>query len=180
MSCNLELGAEMEHYSNIFKSAEEIEAEIREIKEVLFKYDTVNAENFSKQITEISDRKQMLEIVKVLNNAKSLYNLIRLSGNYELLDKLDFNKLTQLAREANNRLQLINTKEALENNVDTGNLLNIALEEVLFAFVKVNEAEMILADQLKNILQKTRESLGGNFDPKDPLFISLKEELERS
>ena len=96
--------------------------------------------------------------MKVLNNAKSLYNLIRLSGNYELLDKLDFNKLTQLAREANNRLQLMNTKEALENNVDTGNLLNIALEEVLFAFVKVNEAEMILADQLKNILQKTRES----------------------
>lgn len=174
-----ELGDEMEHYSNIFKSIEEIDAEIREIKEVLFKYDTVNAENFSKQITEISDRKQMLEIVKVLNNARSLYNLIRLSGNYELLDKLDFNKLTQLAREANNRLSLINTKEALENNIDTSNLLNVALEDVLFAFVKVNESEMILADQLKDILQKTRESLGGNFDPKDPVFISLKEELER-
>ena len=174
-----ELGDEMEHYSNIFKSAEEIEAEIREIKEVLFKYDTVNAENFSKQITQISDRKQMLEIVKVLNNARSLYNLIRLSGNYEMLDKLDFNKLTQLSREANNRLTLINTKEALENNVDTSNLLNIALEDVLFAFVKVKEEEMILADQIKDILQKTRESLGGNFDPKDPQFISLKEELER-
>jgi type I restriction enzyme R subunit len=32
---------------------------------------------------------------------------------------------------------------------------------------------------LKNILQKTRESLGGNFDQKDPRFITLKEELER-
>jgi type I restriction enzyme R subunit len=63
--------------------------------------------------------------------------------------------------------------------VDTTNLLNIALEEVLFAFVKVNEAEMVLADQLKDILQKTRESLGDNFDAKDPVFISLKEELER-
>lgn len=174
-----EFGDEMVHYSNIFKSAEEIESEIREIKEVLFKFDTVNGENFSQQITQISDRKQMLEIVKVLNNARSLYNLIRLSGNYDMLDKFDFNKLTQLAREANNRLSLINTKEALENNVDTSNLLNIALEDVLFAFVKVNEAEMILADQLKDILQKTRASLGGNFDPKDPVFISLKEELER-
>ena len=38
---------------------------------------------------------------------------------------------------------------------------------------------MVLADQLKDILQKTRESLGGNFDPKDPMFVSLKEELER-
>jgi type I restriction enzyme R subunit len=87
--------------------------------------------------------------------------------------------LTVLSREANNHLALINTKEALENNVDTSNLLNIALEDVLFAFVKVKEEEMVLADQLKNILQKTREALGGNFDQKDPRFISLKEELER-
>jgi type I restriction enzyme R subunit len=174
-----ELGDEMQHYSNIFKSADEITAEIQQIKDVLFKYDTKNAEVFSQQITQISDRKQMLEIVKVLNSSRDLYNIIRLSGNYEMLEKLDFHKLTQLSREANNRLTLINTKEALENNVDTSNLLNIALEDVLFAFVKVKEEEMVLADQLKDILQKTRESLGGNFDPKDPMFVSLKEELER-
>lgn len=174
-----ELGDEMAHYSNIFKSKEEIETEIAEIKDFLFMFDTVNAEVFSQQISQINDRKQMLEIVKVLNNARSLYNLIRMSGNYEMLQKLDFQKLTQLAREANNRLAIINTKEALENSIDTSNLLNIALEEVLFAFVKVKESEMILADQLKDILQKTRESLGGNFDPKDPVFVSLKEELER-
>jgi type I restriction enzyme R subunit len=174
-----ELGDEMQHYSNLFKSAEEITAEIQQIKDVLFKYDTKNAEVFSQQITQISDRKQMLDIVTVLNNSRDLYNLIRLSGNYELLDQLDFHKLTQLSREANNRLTLINTKEAFENNVDTSNLLNIALEDVIFAFVKVKEEEMVLADQLKDILQKTRESLGGNFDPKDPIFVSLKEELER-
>lgn len=174
-----ELGDEMEYYSNIFKSPEEITAEIHQIKDVLFKYDTKNAEVFSQQITQISDRKQMLEIVKALNNARDLYNRIRLSGNYDMLDKLDFHKLTQLSIEANNRLALINTKEALENDFDASNLLNIALEDVIFAFVKVKEEEMILADQLKNILQITRESLGGNFDPKDPLFVSLKEELER-
>lgn len=174
-----ELGDEMQHYSNIFKTADEIAAEIQLIKDTLFHFDTRNAETFSRQITQINDRKQMLEIVKALNNTRDLYNIIRLSGNYEMLDQLDFHKLTQLAREANNRLALINTKEALENNVDAGNLLNIALEDVLFAFVKVKEEEMVLADQLKNILQKTRESLSGNFDPKDPVFISLKEELER-
>ncbi len=174
-----ELGDEMQHYSNIFKNADEITAEIQQIKDVLFKYDTKNAEVFSQQITQINDRKQILEIVKVLNDSRDLYNIIRVSGNYEMLDQLDFHKLTQLSREANNRLTLINTKEALENNIDTSNILNIALEDVLFAFVKVNEGEMILADQLKDILQKTRESLGGNFDQKDPMFVSLKEELER-
>jgi len=174
-----ELGDEMEHYSNIFKSAEEIKKEIREIKEVLFPFDTLNAEIFSQQISQIQDRTEMLKINRVLNNAKSLYNLIRLSGNYELLERLDFHKLTILSREANNHLALINTKEALEKNVDTTNLLNIALEDVLFAFVKVKEEEMILADTLKTTLQKTREILGGNFDQKDPVFISLREELER-
>lgn len=174
-----EYGDEMEHYSNLFKSHEEIELEIQEIKEVLFHFDTSNAEVFSQQITEINSRGEMLKITRALNNAKSLYNLIRLSGDFELLNKLDFNKLTVLSREANNRLALINTKVALENNLDSTNLLNIALEDVVFAFTKVKEEEMVIADELKNTLQKTRESLGGNFDQQDPVFISLKEELER-
>ncbi len=156
-----ELGDEMEHYSKLFKTKEEIEEEIREIKEVLFHFDTLNAELFSQQISQISDRVEMLKIVKVLNNVKSLYNLIRLSGSYDLLDKLDFNKLSILFREANNHLALINAKVLLETSVDTSNLLNIALEDVIFAFVKVKEEEMVLADQLKNILQKTREMLNG-------------------
>jgi type I restriction enzyme R subunit len=121
----------------------------------------------------------MLEITKALNNAKDLYNLIRLSGHYEMLDKLDFQKLTILAREANNHLALINTKDALENNLDHSNLLSIALEDVLFTFTKVKEEEMIIADQLKNTLQRTREMLGGNFDQGDLVFVTLKEELER-
>ncbi len=175
----LELGDEMQFYSDLFLSPEEIETQINEIKDALFYFNTKNAEIFSQQITQISDRKQMLEIAKALNNAKSLYNLIRLSGNYDLLEKLDFRKLTILSREANNHLALINTKEALENNVDTTNILNIALEDVIFAFTKIKEAELILADKLKDILQKTREGLAGNFDQKDPVFISLKEELER-
>ena len=38
---------------------------------------------------------------------------------------------------------------------------------------------MILAYQLKDTLRKTREALGGNFDRKDPEFVSLYEELKR-
>jgi type I restriction enzyme R subunit len=174
-----ELGDEIEHYSNLFKTKEEIEQEIGKIKEVLFYFDTQNAENFSEQISQIDSRGEILNVTQALNNAKSLYNLIRLSGDYEMLEKLDFKKLTVLSREANNRLALINTKEALEHSVDTTNLLKVALEDVVFAFTKVKEEELVLADALKNTLQKTREQLGGNFDPKDPEFISLKQELER-
>jgi type I restriction enzyme R subunit len=55
----------------------------------------------------------------------------------------------------------------------------VALEDILFKFTKISEEEMILADQLKDTLRRTREKLGGNFDPADPEFITLKEELER-
>jgi type I restriction enzyme, R subunit len=174
-----ELGSEMEHYSNIFKTKDEINDDIKEIRDVLFQYNTSNAEHFSSQISQISDRKTILDLTKALNNAKELYNLIRLSGQYEMLEKLDFRLLTILAREANNRLSLINTNEALKHDVDNNSLLKVALEDILFAFRKVGEEEMIIADKLKNILGKTRINLGGNFDPKDPVFISLREELER-
>ena len=38
---------------------------------------------------------------------------------------------------------------------------------------------MVIADQLKDTLRKTREALGSNFDQNDPEFITLYEELKR-
>ena len=111
-----ELGNEIDSYSNLFKSREEINEEINEIGRVI-PFDTKNAEIFSKQITEIDSRPN------IKNNScpkqrKSLYNLIRLSGDYEMIEKLDFQQLTVLSREANNRLALINLKENLESNLE--------------------------------------------------------------
>lgn len=174
-----ELGDEMEFYSDLFKTKEEIEQEIAEIKDVLFHFNTDNAELFSQQISQIQDREKVILIKKVLGNAKSLYNLIRLFGHFDLLEKINFKKLSQLYREAENHLALLNTKESLENNIDNTNLLNIALEDVLFHFTKISEEELVLADQLKDTLRKTRETLASNFDKKDPEFVSLYEELKR-
>ncbi|MFN9053809.1 MAG: type I restriction endonuclease subunit R, partial [Pseudanabaena sp.] len=109
----------------------------------------------------------------------SLYNLIRLTGHYELLEKLDFRKLDDLYREASNRLDAINLSARLESGVDVTNLLNEALEDVIFSFVKVGEEELVLADKLKNTLRRTREALADNFDKTDPQFVKLKDELER-
>ena len=75
-----ELGDEITNYSNLFKSDEEINKEIEEIEEVLFQFDVSNAEIFSEQISKINNRSEVLKIAKVLNNIKSLYNNIRLSG----------------------------------------------------------------------------------------------------
>ncbi len=174
-----ELGDELQSYSDLFKTEAEITADIEAIKDALFHFNTENAEIFSQQISQITDRAEMRKIVKALNDAKSLYNLIRLAGQYELLEKLDFRKITQLSTEANNHLTLLNQREALEHADDGVNILNIALEDVLFTFRKVSQAEMVIADELREQLRRTREGLGANFDQGDPAFVTLKEELER-
>ena len=120
-----------------------------------------------------------MEIKRALADAKNLYNIIRLYGHFDLLEKIDFRKLTQLYNETARHLDLLNLKDSLQNNVDTTNLLNAALENVLFMFRKISEEEMIIADQLKNTLRKTRETLAANFDQKDAEFVSLYDELKR-
>lgn len=174
-----ELGDEIEHYSHLFKTPEEIALEIENIKDILFRFDIENAEVFSQQICQIQDRATVLAIKKALTDARSLYNLIRLQGEYTLLKQLDFQKLNQLYHEASNHLDLLNLKESIESSTDTTNLLYAALEDVIFLFTKVKEEELVLADKLKNTLRQTREALTNNFDQHDPKFIALREELER-
>lgn len=105
--------------------------------------------------------------------------MIRLQGEYSLLQQLDFKKLNQLYRETSNHLELLNLKETIEAASDTSNLLNVALEDVIFKFAKIKEEELVLADKLKNTLRQTREAMASNFDQQDPKFLSLREELER-
>jgi type I restriction enzyme R subunit len=76
-------------------------------------------------------------------------------------------------------LDLLNLKANIEIHVDTTNLLIVALENVLFMFRKISEEEMVIADQLKDMLRKTREALGSNFDQNDPQFVNLYDELKR-
>ncbi len=174
-----QLGDEMETYSNLFKSKEEMEAEIKDIKEKLFHFNLLNSEVFSQQITQIEEPKMVLDIKKALAEAKNLYNIIRMYGHFDLLEAIDFRKLNELYNETARHLDLINAKNALQNNADNSNILNVALENIIFMFRKVSEAEMVIADQLKETLRKTRETLLSNFDQQDPEFISLREELER-
>ncbi|WP_313375338.1 type I restriction endonuclease subunit R [Chishuiella sp.] len=174
-----QLGDEMEMYSHLFKSEEEIKQEMSDIKETLFHYDTQNKEIFSQQIAELNDKKQLTELIKALQTAKELKNLIAING-YEALGGIaDFELLNRLLIEARGRLDNLNMLESIGKEETNQNLLNEALEDIIFQFVKVDESELVLADEFKNILRNARESLQGNFDPADPEFISLKAELER-
>jgi type I restriction enzyme R subunit len=174
-----ELGDEMQHYSHLFKSADEIKADIEAIKAALFEYALDDAELFSQQIAQIEDRDKLRAIVKALATARELYNLIRLSGQTELKALLNFDKLRLLHGEALRALAQLNLKAELENAQDTSSLLHQALEDVIFRFEKLGQAELKIADELKETLRRTREALAGTQDPVDPRWIALREELER-
>nr|WP_180164579.1 type I restriction endonuclease [Stenotrophomonas sp. SbOxS2]NYT97661.1 type I restriction endonuclease subunit R [Stenotrophomonas sp. SbOxS2] len=176
---NEELGDEMEHYSNLFRSAAEIQADLDAVKEVLFGYALDDAELFSQQVARIQDRDTLRAIVKALSTARELYNLIRLSGQEELLELQDFARLRQLHAEAQRAMDALNLKHQMEIANDTRGLLNQALEDIVFHFKKVGQAELKLADELKDILRRTREGLAGTQDPGDPKWLALKDELER-
>lgn len=174
-----QLGDEMEMYSHLFKSEEEIKTEIDEIKETLFQYDTKNREIFSQQIAQLTDKKELLQLIKALRTAKELKNIIAVNG-YEALGGItDFDIWNRLLLEAQGRLDNLNFLESLGNAQESTNILNTALEEIVFQFIKVDESELVLADEFKNTLRQARESLQSNFDQHDPQFISLREELER-
>lgn len=174
-----QLGDEMEMYSYLFKSKEEITKEINDIQETLFHYDTQNREIFSQQISQLQDKKELLRLVKALRTAKELKNIIAINGYEGFGELIDFDVLNRLLLEAQSRLDNLNFVESLESEDETRNLLETALEDIVFQFIKVGEEELRLADEYKDQLRKTREALQQNFDTGDPEFISLKEELER-
>lgn len=175
----LEVGDELKGYENLFKSDTEINEEIENINQNLFKYDLENLENFSTQISSILDKKELNIILKTLNSARDLYNIIKLSSKSHLLEKINFKNINLMLRETANRISLINEKEKFENEVDTSGLLNLALEDMIFSFQKIKEEELLMSDQLKEARKKTITNLKNNFDTKDLKFISLREELER-
>ena len=168
-----ELGDEFERYRDIFKSQEEIEQDLQAIQDKLFMYATDNAELFSQQITALDDKKELLDLRKLLDTYKELFNIIKLFGYEELAQRFSIDTLHAMYNEVNNRINLVNLKENLQNSEDVSGLLNMALDQVEFHFRKVSEDEMVIADKFQDILEKTRRELERSLDPKDPEYISL-------
>lgn len=174
-----ELGDEFEKYSNIFKSQEEIEQDLKGIQDKLFLYATDNAELFSQQITALDDKGELLSLRQALDTYKELLNIMKFFGYDELAKKFSMERLHAMLTEVNNRISIINFKQNMQKNEDMTELLNTALDQVEFYFRKVSESEMVIADQFQDILEKTRRELERSLDPKDPEYVSLLDELKR-
>lgn len=175
-----ELGDEVQNYSNIFKSKEDIEEDLKNVKNQLFLYDTDNVVSFIDQINRIDDKKQLLDLKKALEDYKILNNLIRMFGYDELAQNFDVQKAIQLLNEVNNRISIINFKQNVQNSEDMSGVLNMALDQIDFQFRKIGEEELVIADAFRSSLEKTRREIVERcLDPQDPKYISLLDELKR-
>lgn len=175
-----ELGDEVQNYSNIFKSKEDIEKDLNDVKNQLFLYDTSNVVSFINQISEIDDKKQLLNLRQALENYKAMYNLIRLYGYEDLYTHFNVENAIKCLNEVNNRISIINLKNSIDSSEDMSQILNMALDQIDFQFRKIKEEELIIVDAFRDTLEKTRREIVDRcLDPKDPEYISLLDELKR-
>lgn len=173
-----ELGDEFENYSQLFLDAEEIDKRLTEIQDILFAYDTSDIEAFSQSIN-ILEKDELNKIRKALEDYKVLYNVARLQGFDQILQKIDITCVKALASEVERTIFNKNFSDSIKDSTDTQALLNTALDQINFTFLKIGEEELTIADKWQETAEKTRKAFLRNLDPKDPEYISLYEELKR-
>ncbi|OHE53234.1 MAG: hypothetical protein A2558_04895 [Tenericutes bacterium RIFOXYD2_FULL_35_11] len=166
-------------FSSLFMSKSEIDEQIIIIRNMLSEFSTDNLETFSRQISAIDDKDVINQLKKSLEAARDIYNIARLLGYTEILEKLDFKIIAKLLTEVSNRLKLLNLKDAT-SDVNSKELLNTAIEGVVFEFTKTGEEELkLLANDLQEIARNTRHELDKNYNQKDPEWVTLYEEFAR-
>lgn len=160
-------------FGSLFMSKPEIDQRIQEAELAISDYSTDNLEVFSQQITAIENKQELNNLKKSLESAREVYNIARLLGYTEVLDKLDFKLLAKLITMVTDRLKLLNLRDA-KNDVNSRELLNTAIEDVVFTFTKTGEEELkLLSQELHSTASKVRHELESNFNKKDPEWVTL-------
>lgn len=160
-------------FGSLFMSKPEIDQRIREAQIAIADYTTNNLETFSRQITATEDKHELNSLKKSLESAREVYNIARLLGYTEILDKLDFKILSKLITMVADRLKLLNLRDA-SGDINPQELLNTAIEDVVFTFTKTGEEELkLLSQELHTTAGKVRHELNSNFNKKDPEWVEL-------
>ncbi len=176
-----ETGEELPVGTAIIESEEEIKQKVQEIKNVLWYYDVSNQEEFRIQLDSIEDKNVLYELRTTLDDAKSLINRIRSSGDSELTEKVrDMlpGTIPSLITEVNHRIERINMLEGNDHKDDVSGIINLALSEIDFSFIKgIPEELAIVINDLKDKFERVQREFEGNFDQKEEKYVILADEF---
>ena len=166
-------------FGSLFVPADEISHELSKTELILLDYPTDNFEYFSQAINDIKDREQLIDLRKALESIKQYYNIARLLGYHQLVEQIDIAQVAILLNILSRRML---TLSLIDKPADFSSqtLLNLAMSETSFSFVKIAEEELRLA---ANDLEDWRRRVAGKIkkqrDEKDPEWVSLYEEFQR-
>ena len=168
-------------FAQVIEDKDALVAQMREVRQTLFNYTTDNVEEFSSEISTIEDKQELLKLKKVLISARDCCNIVRTFGDDDLKEqfaKLEITRLPDMLREVQRHIDIINQKEAFDNEDSTKQLVNDAMQDITFNFSKIGEEEMRLISggvELKEKWQRTIHAFTQNIDQDDPEFVTLRE-----
>mgnify|MGYP000873322542 FL=1 len=166
-------------FGSLFVSADEISQELSKTEQILIDYPTGNLEYFSQVINDIKDRKQLIDLRKALESIKQYYNVARLLGYEHLLQEIDIDQIAILLNILSRRLLTLSLIDK-PDEFSSRTLLNLAMSETSFSFIKIAEAELRLAaNDLEDWRRRVGSGINKQIDEKDPEWVSLYEEFQR-
>ena len=166
-------------FGSLFVPAEEISQELSKTERILIDYPTSNLEFFSQSIDDIKDRKQLNELRKALESIKQYYNIARLLGHAHLLEQIDIAQIATLLNVISRRLLTLSLIDK-PDDFSSRTLLNLAMSETSFSFVKIAEEELRLAaNDLEDLKRRVAGGIIKQRDEKDPEWVFLYEEFQR-
>ena len=166
-------------FGSLFVPAEEISQELSKTECLLMDYPTSNLEFFSQSIDDIKDRKQLNELRKALESVKQYYNIARLLGYDHLIKQIDITQIATLLNVISRRLLTLSLIDK-PDDFSSRTLLNLAMSETSFSFVKIAEEELRLAaNDLEDLKRRVAGGIIKQRDEKDPEWVFLYEEFQR-
>lgn len=166
-------------FGSLFMPAEEISQKLGKTERILMDYPTSNLEFFSQSIDDIKDRKQLNELRKALESVKQYYNIARLLGYDHLIKQIDIAQIATLLNVISRRLLTLSLIDK-PDDFSSRTLLNLAMSETSFSFVKIAEEELRLAaNDLEDLKRRVAGGIIKQRDEKDPEWVFLYEEFQR-
>ena len=168
-------------FAQIIEDKQAVIERLHEIKEILFTYTTSNLEEFCREISDIEDKEKLLQLRRVLEEAKDYYNIVRTFGDDDLksmFKQLDIKSFMPMIQVVSDKINNINMKETFEHAEETSITINEAMQYIEFNFKKLDEEELQiisggidLQDKWKTVINYLTE----NIDKEDPEYMTIKQ-----
>ena len=166
--------------NTVMVSESEIKEKMQDVQEVLFAYNTHNAEIFAQELEEVDDRDKLLQIRRKLEDAKAVWNEVRTMGDErlkEVAQRMQPGDVQNLLKAVNARIDNVNLKNVFSHEQEVSGMINEALATIDFRFRKRGENEMEIGSDIKDQMRQKRVELSNEMqeciDPDDEEYVSL-------